>query len=1626
MKLLNDMKKHNLILIFLLISIITALSIYLLFITNLTNISAGLNANVVSETTQLNAKTLAKLIVEYDYQLTSASENYIETSDSYWKDSYDYIGLKLDDTIKQLQLDAVKQNNQFQIELFNRLNISNTHLVEMELKAHSLVKEGKLDEAKAIIQGDEYKKYKEIYSETINEYLKSLGVEPETNYNGQINDVLLQDRINMYVDKINDKFNVLYQIPDPSEFMLSTIKNSVYEDISTFDDKFSIVDGALRTNISYYNQYFNSEDMAGVMLYSNYNLTNDTKKIMLVLNRDLKTYAISTNKIFINRYTTLENGIDSMYPNEWIFKVGHDDTFKEDLWYSIVNPQNNPNRESKWTPVYYDSVLNYWMVSFINPIYDGDEFIGTTGGDITLKDISNQIKSYTYDGAGYSFIFDNDKNIIVHPAYNSEIEKKGEMQELFSFNDIREKELSIIISSINDAKGQKTFNYDGKEYLFIYNKLNSIDWYYGFVIESDQILAQVSLVKNNSISIDKTLEHSLLLKTEQSKQSFYELKDNDIYKIKSLLIDFMKKDDYKMVFLEHNRTKLYEYSLDLFNLNKKDFRVTHFYYIYPNSTNFLRVHVPEQYGDLIKRTSFQKSVESNSFGTGLELGKTAFALRVVHPYYYNDSLIGYVEFSEEINHFIKQLKLENGLDYGIIIKKSAINKADWLNVRATQHLRNNYDDMSKYIVIDSTGNNLVFDGSCFTQELLDKVTISGNILGQCKLGQKTYITSGFILYDANNTNIGVVVLVHDVSEFIGVKEAVGTINLLDNAKLIYCSVALVCLIIILLYYLSINKRENDNVNLCFKLIMGASLLIILSSVTRTYTNNIFIGVLAGKFMLIGWLSVLFSLLLMNYYRLNLKKSIHDKFICIGITGIYIITVLIISFTNYALVGGVANGKGIDLILGPFFNIIWIGIFIISLFNLAWTFLYKTELDKSFVSTLLLNSMVCIIVLIMIITGVMNLRLDYLHIIAPLLIIMLVGNIFYHNDNLKVKHDFLLLTLGLFLIIIIGLLIISTYETTQFIKENTVVLASEKLMSLADTKEQEVNNYFEQQKIALEVMATQSDLTNEELDSMLVLTHNFNELFVLDSKGIVVQSSDISQIGKDKSNKSYFINGRQTYISYPYYSDAIHKEVIAISTPFHSGVLVARLDLDTFNEFTSSRIGIGETGEIVFAYRNTNGDAVFFTKQLFDNDNITSNTVVSKDNIYIPITQALLKNERLFLDVKDYGDIPVYAVSKYFEQADIAMVVKVSKAEILETSQKLINKIWLFILGLILAIMLLGLIFIFLLTKSLRKEVKDKTNILEEQTNQLQVKTLELETNISNLKNSKTAIMNMMDDLNETNLHLKDLDVAKTNFLNVASHELKTPLTAISAYLDVLDDYKGEFNAEQLKGIDAIRRNNDQLKMLINNILEISRIESGRFEMNAVEIDVRKKILMIVENLKILEHPGVILKAEVPDVLPKLMFDDMRFDEILNNLISNAIKFTDKGSITIKANAEAENFISIEVIDTGIGIPEDKIKNLFQNFYQVDSSISRKYGGTGLGLALTKKMIEHLGGKISVTSVVGKGTAFKVLLPLIQKKDNINATSTANNTATTATTTTTNTVTTNTATNNLKVNNTKDK
>ncbi len=226
---------------------------------------------------------------------------------------------------------------------------------------------------------------------------------------------------------------------------------------------------------------------------------------------------------------------------------------------------------------------------------------------------------------------------------------------------------------------------------------------------------------------------------------------------------------------------------------------------------------------------------------------------------------------------------------------------------------------------------------------------------------------------------------------------------------------------------------------------------------------------------------------------------------------------------------------------------------------------------------------------------------------------------------------------------------------------------------------------------------------------------------------------------------------------------------------------------------------------------------------------------------------------------------------------------------------------------------------------------------------------------------------------------------KDEFLSNVSHEFKTPLTSIRGYSQlVLDGTLGDINDQQKKAMDTVIRNSDRLRRLVDSLLYLSRAQVGRMRYYFEKLQLAELINNCVhDQLLQAKNKGISLQTDIEDV-PPVRGDKDKLTDVLTNLIDNALKFTSEhGRVTVSARKISEG-VHIEVKDTGIGIPADHIPQLFQRFYQVDSSASRRYGGTGLGLYISRTIVEAHGGKIWIESEEGKGTTVHVELPQLQE------------------------------------------
>jgi signal transduction histidine kinase len=238
-------------------------------------------------------------------------------------------------------------------------------------------------------------------------------------------------------------------------------------------------------------------------------------------------------------------------------------------------------------------------------------------------------------------------------------------------------------------------------------------------------------------------------------------------------------------------------------------------------------------------------------------------------------------------------------------------------------------------------------------------------------------------------------------------------------------------------------------------------------------------------------------------------------------------------------------------------------------------------------------------------------------------------------------------------------------------------------------------------------------------------------------------------------------------------------------------------------------------------------------------------------------------------------------------------------------------------------------------------------------------------------------------LRRQHIALEQASALKSQFLANMSHEFRTPLNAILGYTHMLlHGVTGAVSDQQRKSLTRIDSNSRHLLALINDILDITRIEAGRMPLNLSTFRIPELVDEVMSELEpIIKRSNLMVSARTPRSLPTLKSDRQKVKQIVLNLLSNALKFTPNGSVTITATHDMKaRVVDIAVSDTGVGIPQDDQVKVFEDFRQLDSSPARGYGGTGLGLSICRRLSQMLGGTIELQSAVDKGSTFTLRLP----------------------------------------------
>ncbi|MBF3376958.1 response regulator [Leptospira borgpetersenii] len=292
-------------------------------------------------------------------------------------------------------------------------------------------------------------------------------------------------------------------------------------------------------------------------------------------------------------------------------------------------------------------------------------------------------------------------------------------------------------------------------------------------------------------------------------------------------------------------------------------------------------------------------------------------------------------------------------------------------------------------------------------------------------------------------------------------------------------------------------------------------------------------------------------------------------------------------------------------------------------------------------------------------------------------------------------------------------------------------------------------------------------------------------------------------------------------------------------------------------------------------------------------------------------------------------------------------------------------------------------------KQMNEELEEQTQILRQQQEELKVSNEELEEQTRALEMRNKELELAKNDIEQKTEQLELSGKYKSEFLANMSHELRTPLNSLLILSkDLADNKKKNLDEDQVESANIIYKSGHDLLVLINEVLDLSKIESGKMSVNLERVVLRTFVKDLISGFKLQATKkkldlDLIYYEDLPE---KIRTDPQRLDQILKNLISNALKFTERGRIQLEVKRQNSDKILFSVIDSGIGIPEEKYSAIFEAFQQVDGSTSRKYGGTGLGLSISRELAGLLGGEIHLKSKVNKGSTFSLLLPIEGKRN----------------------------------------
>jgi signal transduction histidine kinase len=567
-------------------------------------------------------------------------------------------------------------------------------------------------------------------------------------------------------------------------------------------------------------------------------------------------------------------------------------------------------------------------------------------------------------------------------------------------------------------------------------------------------------------------------------------------------------------------------------------------------------------------------------------------------------------------------------------------------------------------------------------------------------------------------------------------------------------------------------------------------------------------------------------------------------------------------------------------------------------------------------------------------------------------------------------------------------------------------------------------------------------------------YDYHDMFLVSTGGEVWWAAKgKGEIGKDLEKEPY----NQTTLARAYressskseafygygISDATGEALFFISVPVYmegrlAGIIALQRGTEDIDSILEDRTGLGETGESYLI----GTDYLMRSNSRFHEDSVFR-LRVETENARNCLLHKILPDEEIremhreIMITSNYMGTSVLGTHKYIPEMNLCLLVEISESEVFAPISGMQQSLLIYFI----VFVILGVLVSFFVSESITRPIvklrnavveigrgklntkiavktgdeigelasafrkmtgnlRDSRREIEKRAEELeksvQERTKQLDVRVKELTDTKTAILNMMEDVDKTNMELmeaqkqlkkslaelEEVDIKKNQFISIAAHELKTPLTSIHGFSQLLLNKKVAENIKMrnnyLKIMDHETR---RLANLVDDILDLSRIDMGTMKFNMEMIDINELLDSIRKEADVLiKKKGLKAEYEISKNLPKVRTDPEKLTQVLINLMNNAVKYTPRGKVTLDVSRD-EGGIHFVVKDTGIGIPKNKHEKIFERFYQIDSSYTRSAGGTGLGLALCKEFIEMLGGEIWMNSEPKKGSEFHVSLPI---------------------------------------------